>query len=113
MRIKYTLNMSINVKQENGKRTWVKKIYETENLQLNSLEALREYLYDKRKAAVDMIPQVEEEVKKEYKLPKKFKVVSTYPRVITSPKNRSNEMEDMEFLISFKVVTPNGVVASI
>ena len=113
MNITYSLNMSVNVRKEDGKKAWVKKVYEKETINLSSLESLREYLFEKRKKAVEMIPTVEEEIKKKYDLPKKFRVVATYPRIFTSPKEKQEGEKGMEFLISFKVVAPNGVVASI
>ena len=111
MDINYCLNMSINVRKD-GKRSWVKKDYEKETVKLSSLESLREYLFDKRKKAVEMIPEIEKELRAEYDFPKKFRVVATYPRVFTAPK-KDGEQADMEFLISFKVVSPSGAIATI
>ena len=113
MNITYCLNMSINVRNNEGKKKWVKRNYEKENVELSSLEALREYLHEKREKAVTMLPSVEEELRSEYNFPKKLRLVATYPRVFTSPKKKDDDQNNMEFLISFKVVAPNGVVASI
>lgn len=112
MNIVYCLNMSVNVRKD-GKRSWVKKEFEKEDAKLSSLESLREYLFEKRKKAVEMIPEVEKQLRDEYEFPKNFRVVATYPRVFTSPKKKDDEQADMEFLISFKVIAPNGVVACI
>lgn len=113
MNIIYCLNMSVNIRKEDGKKSWIKKEYQKEDVKISSLESLREYLFQKRKEAVEMIPTVEKELRAEHKFPKNFRVVATYPRVFTSPKKKDDEQPDMEFLISFKVVAPNGVVAYI
>lgn len=113
MNIVYNLNMSVNMRNQDGRKTWVKKSYEKETVNISSLEALRDYLFEKRQKAVEMIPSVEEDLRAEYKFPKKFRVVATYPRVFTSPKKKDDENVDMEFLISFKIIAPNGVVATI
>lgn len=104
MKINYCLNTSANVRNKNGKRTWVKKIHEKETVELSSLEALREYLAEKRKVALEILPKIEEEIKSEYNFPKSFHVVVSYPRVFTSPKNSGDEEQNMEFLISYKVL---------
>lgn len=104
MKINYCLNTSANVRNKDGKRTWVKKIHEKETVELTSLEALREYLAEKRKRALELLPTIEDELKGEYDFPKNFHVVATYPRAFTSPKNDSDGSKDMEFLISFKVL---------
>lgn len=113
MNITYNLNMSINVRNKDGKKTWLKKIYDKETVTLSSLEALREYLFEKRNKALEMLPAIEEDLRGSYNFPKNFRVVATYPRVFTSPKGKGDESKDMEFLISYKVVAPNGVVATI
>lgn len=104
MKINYCLNTSANVRKKDGKRTWVKKIHEKETVEISSLEALREYLTEKRNRALEMIPQIEESIKAEYDFPKNFHVVATYPRTFTSPKNSNDEGQSMEFLISYKVL---------
>lgn len=104
MKINYCLNTSANVRKKDGKRTWVKKIHEKETVELSSLEALREYLDEKRKKALNMISKIEEEIKSEYDFPENFHVVATYPRVFTSPKKKDDGNNNMEFLISFKVL---------
>lgn len=104
MKINYCLNTSASVRNKNGKRIWVKKIHQKETVEISSLEALREYLAQKREEAVEMIPQIEESIKSEYNFPKSFHVVASYPRVFTSLKKKNDDEQIMEFLISYKVL---------
>lgn len=104
MKIIYCLNTSANIRNKDGKRTWVKKTHEKQTAELSSLESLREYLDEKRKKAIENLPKIEEELKKEYDFPKNFHLVATYPRVFTSPKDNSDEGRIMEFLISYKIL---------
>lgn len=104
MKINYYLNMSVNAHGKDGKRTWVKKTYEKETVEITTLEALRDYLDEKRKRALDHIPEIEETVRNEYGFTKHFKVVATYPRVFTSPKRKQDDEKNIDCLISYKVI---------